>query len=62
MTWEEERWIIVAVIVVALVIILDELAYWGWKKANPGHKYSHLFGKSELSILDPYRPPTTYYE
>lgn len=62
MTWEEYRWVIILVLIVVLVIVLDELAYYGWKKANPGHMYSHQFGKNELSILDPSRPPTVYYE
>ena len=62
-TWEEHKWIIVAALLILLLVVLDELAYYHWRKVNPGALYSHLFGKKEISILDPSRPPTTiYYE
>lgn len=60
--WEEHRGIIIFSIIVIIFFLLDELAYYGWRKVNPGAIYSHLFDKSELSILDPSKPPTTYYE
>lgn len=59
--WDEYRWIIWLVAIVIIVILLDEWAYNGWKKANPGHMYSHL--KEASPPLDPYSPPmTVYYE
>lgn len=60
--WEEYRWVIVLTIAIIVFIILDEVAYTGWKRANPGALYSHLFDKNELPVLDPSRPPTIYYE
>ena len=60
--WEEYRWIVVLSLIVLLVIVLDELAYYGWKKMNPGHMYSYMFDKSGIPIVDPSRPPTTIYE
>jgi hypothetical protein len=61
MTWEEYHWVIVLILFVALFILLDELAYWSWQKANPGALYSHLFEKKGIPLVDPSRPPTTYY-
>lgn len=63
MTWDDQKILVVVILGLALFILLDELAFYSWKKANPGTLYSHLFKKSNLSILDPSRPPTTvYYE
>lgn len=59
--WDEYRWVIYLAIVVALIILLDEWAYYAWKKMNPGAMYSHLYDKT-LTPLDPSRPPTTRYE
>lgn len=59
--WEEYRWVIWLGIIVVVVILLDEWAYNGWKKANPGAMYSHL--KDHTPPLDPSTPPfSIYYE
>lgn len=59
--WIENRWIIIAALIVFTVILLDEWAYNGWKKANPGAMYSHLHDRT-ITPIDPSRPPTAYYE
>lgn len=58
--WEEYRWVIYIAVVIAILIILDEIAYNGWKKANPGAIYSHLKDQT-IPLVDPSRPPTTIY-
>lgn len=58
--WEEYRWVIYLALFAVLFMIVEEWAYMGWRKANPGAIYSHLEDKT-LSILDPSNPPTTYY-
>lgn len=57
--WEEFRWVIWLAVIIFIVILLDELAYTGWKRANPGAIYSHLSDKHEIPIIDPSAPPTT---
>jgi hypothetical protein len=60
--WIETKWIITIAAVVIGIILLDEWAYRGWKKANPGSLYSHLYDRT-LSPIDPSRPPSSiYYE
>jgi hypothetical protein len=61
-TWEEHKVIIVIALIILLVILVDEWAYNGWKKANPGALYSHLFEKGPFSIIDPTKPPSVTYE
>jgi hypothetical protein len=61
MIWEENYWVIVLILFVALFILLDELAYYGWRKVNPGALYSHLFDKIPTPLVDPNNPPTRYY-
>jgi hypothetical protein len=59
--WIETRWIVTGAIILIVVILLNEFAYQGWKKANPGSLYSHLYDRT-ITPIDPSRPPTAYYE
>jgi hypothetical protein len=61
-TWEEHKVFIVIALIILLVILVDEWAYNGWKKANPGSLYSHLFNKGPFSIVNPLDPPTVPYD
>ena len=58
--WIEDRWIITGALIIVGILVLDELAYRWWRKANPGSLYSHLHDRT-ITPVDPSKPPTTYY-
>lgn len=51
------RWLIVVAIIWGAVIILDEIAYTYWKKANPGSMYTRVL-EEVAPLVDPNQPPT----
>lgn len=60
LSWEDYKIVIYSGLIILGVIILDEIAYRGWKIYNPGHMYSHLNDKT-APLVDPSAPPTTQY-
>lgn len=48
MTDDYIRWMKIAAIAVLIYVLLDELAYYLWKRMNPGSQWSHLTEKTGL--------------
>lgn len=51
------RWLIIVGLLCGAVIILDEVSYLYWKKANPGSIYTKAL-EQVAPLTDPYQPPT----
>lgn len=56
----DRKWFVTVVVSWVVILVLDELALYYWKKVNPGHVFSLITGKPELVTPPPQEPGTSY--